>query len=383
MPWKEGTKVDERRRMMELWESGLYAKVELAGMFGVSRPTLDLWIGRYEEEGASGLIDRAPMARHCPHRTDEKIVRRIVKAKEAKPRWGPKKLMSWLGKKYPRTEWPAASTAGEILDRHGLVETRRKRRARIVLRRPEQIDPSESGEMMSADHKGQFRLGNGELCYPLTINDPVSRYSYAITALDSTSIAEAQPVFERVFGEYGIPQWMKTDNGGPFCSSLALGGLSRLTVWWIKLGIHPMRIHRGCPWENGAHERGHRTLKAETTRPPAGTRREQQRWFDRFRHEYNHERPHEALGGRAPITALKPCPRPFPSRTPVVEYPGHFEVRSVRSDGRIKFRGGYLFVADALVGERVGLEETDDGIWSVSFSFMELARYDARTGRLF
>jgi transposase InsO family protein len=380
MPWKEATKVDERRRMVILASSGLYQKVELAEMFDVSRPTVDLWIDRYREFGEEGLMNRPSTPVRFPHRKSDEVRQRVIDEKKMHDDWGPKKIIDYLRREEPDVRWPSPSTAGDFLDAEGLVRKRRKRRSNPGERKANQIEPTESGEMMTADHKGQFRLGDRSLCYPLTINDPVSRYSYAIDGLDSTSAANAQPVFERVFREHGLPHWIKTDNGCPFCSN-AIGGLSKLSVWWIKLGITHVRTHPGCPWQNGAHERMHRTLKASTTRPPGEDMAGQQRLFDEFQHEYNTVRPHESLNGRPPITALKPCSRPYPESIPPVEYPGHFEVRSVRTDGRIKWRGQFHFISEVLVGERVGLEEIDDGICSLSFSSVELTRYDERTGR--
>lgn len=380
MPWKEATMVDERRRLVILAGSGMYQKKELAEMFGVSRPTVDLWIDRYGEFGEAGLLNRAPIPKSFPHRKPEELRHRIIEEKKAHGDWGPKKIIDYLRREEPETSWPASSTAGNVLEAEGLVRKRRKRRKNAGERRASEIEPNESGEMMTADHKGQFRMGDRTLCYPLTISDPVSRFSYAIAALGSTSSADAQPVFERVFREHGLPRWIKTDNGCPFCSN-AIAGLSQLSVWWIKLGITHVRTHPGCPWQNGAHERMHRTLKASTTRPPGSDMATQQKLFDAFQHDYNEIRPHESLNGKAPISALKQCSRPYPKRVPPVEYPGHYEVRSVRTDGRIKWRGEFHFISEVLVGEKVGLVEIDDGVWSLSFSFVELARYDERTTR--
>jgi len=381
MPWKEATKLSERLEMVKLYNSGLYAVTELAEMFHVSRPTVYEWTGRYAEQGEQGLVDRPPIAKSCPHRTDAAIAERIVAAKQLKPHWGPNKLLDWLRLEDAETIWPASSTAGEILNQRGLVQKRRKRRRTQDRAELPYLESLESGRMMTGDHKGEFRLGNGRYCYPLTICDPVSRFVYAIDAVDSTSIERAQPVFRRVFKEYGLPQWILSDRGGPFCCNRALRGLTRLSVWWIKLGITPVRIHPGCPWENGRHERMHKTLKAEATRPPSPNERNQQMRFDVFRTEFNEERPHESLGGKTPRSALKPCPRPYPRRTPQLEYPGHFEVRRVRSGGCIKWRGDLLFVSEALIGETVGLDEISDGVWSLHFGIIELARWSAATRR--
>jgi transposase InsO family protein len=382
MPFRETTKMSEREEMVEKYESGLYTVSELAKQYGVSRPTVYLWIGR--SEAAEALVDRPPIAKSCPHATDEAVVEKLLKAKHAKPQWGPAKQRARLMKAYPNEVWPAVSTIGEIYDAHGLVKKRRKRRSRVPIRRVEQVQPTGPGEMMSCDHKGWFRLSNGRYCYPLTINEPFSRYIYAIDALSSTSLEEAKPVFIRVFREYGIPSAMLSDNGGPFCCSRALGGLTRLSVSWIKQGILPTRIRKGCPWENGIHERMHKTLKAETARPPQENQRQQQKRFDEFRREFNHERPHEAHGGQAPASLFARCPREYSEARAKadVEYPGHFEPRRVGNRGEIKWKGQVLFVSESLVGEQVGLEETDDGVWTLHFADVELGRYDARTRSL-
>lgn len=378
MPWKEATKVSERLGLIRKWKSGLYTITELAEEFGVSRPTVYECVSRYEELGEAGLEDRRPIPKTCPHRTNAAIAARIVQAKREHPHWGPAKLIDLLRLVEPETCWPSASTAGEILAKEGLVRRRRKRRSGVA-RYARRLEASESGEMMTADHKGQFRLGNGSYCFPVTINDPVSRYIYAVTGTRSTSYEQAKPVFQKVFREHGVPEFMGSDNGPPFSCSQALGGLSAMSVWWIKLGITPVRIHPRSPWENGIHERMHRTLKAETTRPPAANHDEQQVRFDEFRKEFDHLRPHESLGGRRPADLLRPCRRPYPEQLPDIEYPAHYETRSVRDRGRIKWQGELLFVSEALTGERVGLVEIDEGVWSLYFGMIELGRYDERT----
>jgi putative transposase len=375
MPWKEGTRVTERSAMVAKWKSGLYGISELAREFGVSRPTVYLWISR----GEGDLVDRAPLAQSCPHRTDPRIVARIVEAKRAHPRWGPRKLIWLLRNEEPAEAWPAASTAGAILETHGLVKKRLRRRARPGRYWRGPLEADESGEMMTIDHKGHFRLGNGRYCYPLTIADPVSRYIYAIAGSYAASFQTAKPAMEAVFRKYGLPRRIGSDNGGPFCCSRALAGLSRLSVWWIRLGVTPLRIHPGCPWENGIHERMHQTLKGETTRPPAASMAPQQERFDTFREEFNFLRPHEGLDGATPTDRLKPCARAFPRRLPSLEYPAHVETRRVKHTGEIKFQAKRLFLSEALAGEWVGLEEIGDGVWAIQFAHLELARYDERT----
>lgn len=381
MPWKETTKMVQRGELIEKWRSRTYGVSELAEWFGVSRPTVYQWIARYEESGPEGLVDRPSIPKSCPHRTTDEIAEAIIAAKRAGSDWGPQKLIDYLRREKPNVAWPAPSTAGRILESEGLVKKRRKRRG-LSLHHVCRLSASESGEMMTTDHKGEFRLGNRQYCYPLTIADPVSRFVYRLDALDSRSIERARPGFEKVFREYGIPWFVGSDNGGPFCCSRALGGLTRLAVWWIRMGITPVRIHPGCPWENGIHERMHKTLKAETTRPPAETMAGQQKRFDEFRDVFNHVRPHEALDGRSPATELRACARPYPERLLPIEYPGHFEVRRVRPAGQIKWQGGLLFISQALAGEWIGLQEIDDGVWSIYFAAVELGRYDEKTNSI-
>lgn len=381
MPWKEATKMSERRELITKWASGLYKVTELAEEFGVSRPTVYEWIRRYKEGGQPALSDRRSVPSSCPHRTPEVIAKEIVEAKRQHPFWGPAKLINLLRLDRPGIAWPSASTAGAILDREGLVAHRPYRRRGVVLNAGA-LKATESGEMMTADHKGQFRLGNKRYTFPVTINDPVSRFIYSIEAKTSTSYREARPAFERVFRQYGVPYFMGSDNGGPFSCSQALAGLSLLSVWWIKLGITPVRIHPGCPWENGVHERMHKTLKAETARPPAKNEREQQKRFDSFRIEFNTVRPHDGIGGRRPIELLKNCRRPYPRRLVEHDYAGHFETRPVRPTGEIRWKGGFVFLSQTLAGERVGMTELADGVWALYFHHIELGRYDERTRRI-
>jgi putative transposase len=381
MPWKEATKMSERRELIAKWSTGLYKVVELAEEFGVSRPTVYEWIRRYDEGGDSALSDRRSVPGSCPHRTADGIAKRIVAAKRKHPFWGPAKLIKLLSREHPEMTWPSASTAGAILDREGLVIHQPHRRRGVVLNAGA-LSATESGEMMTADHKGQFRLGNTHYVFPVTINDPVSRYIYAVTGKKSTAYLEARPVFEHVFREYGVPLFLGSDNGGPFSCSQALAGLSQLSVWWIMLGITPVRIHPGCPWENGIHERMHKTLKAETARPPAENEREQQKRFDSFRTEFNTVRPHDGIGGARPIELLKKCPRPYPRRLLQHDYPGHYEKRSVRPTGEIRWKGGFVFLSQTLASQRVGMVEIADGVWAVYFCHIELGRYDERTGRI-
>lgn len=378
MPFKEVSRVEQRKLMIRKHLTGMYTKSELAREFGVTRAVIYKWIKRYEEAGEEGLIDQLPVPRTFPHRTDPEIAARVIEEKKKHPDWGPGILIPYLRQTESSVRWPAVSTAGSILKGAGLVKARRRPKT-IPTWSIDSLEIDVARECMTADHKGQFLLKNGRYCYPLTLANPHSRYLYAVDSLSSTSYLEARPVFERVFEEHGLPRWILTDNGGPFCCTSALRGLTRLSAWWIKIGIQPVRIKPGSPWQNGIHERMHRTLKKATTRPPGQTHRDQQTKFDEFLTEYNHLRPHTALGKKPPSTAYRPFERNYEGSPDTVEYPGHYETRMVRSKGSIRWKGQELFLSESLSGERVGLVEIDDGIWAILFAEVELARFNERT----
>jgi hypothetical protein len=235
----------------------------------------------------------------------------------------------------------------------------------------------EPNSIWTADFKGQFRTRDGRYCYPLTIVDGYSRYLLACQGLRSTAIALAKPVFHRLFEQYGLPRIIRTDNGVPFATT-TLGRLSTLSVWWIRLGIFPELIEPAHPEQNGRHERMHKTLKAETTRPPRGNLSAQQVRFNEFRREYNDDRPHEGLGLETPASRYEPSPRPMPSKLPQIEYPKHFEVRLVSKNCGIRWKSQRVLVTHTLAGEYVGLEEVGDGVWDVFFGPVRLGRLDER-----
>lgn len=376
MAWSETNPMKERVLFIDDLESGLYTMTEACRRYGISRPTGYKWAERYVAEGVEGLKDRSRAPKSCPHRIEDHVVEALLEARREHPRWGPRKLLGHLMRRHRDWEWPAPSTVGDILKREGLVEARGRRRRRQHPGRRD-LEAQSPNDLWSMDFKGEFRTGDRRYCYPLTAADRCSRYLLACQGLWSTSYEEAQPVLEGVFREYGLPGGIVTDNGSPFSSS-AIGGLSRLSVWWIKLGIEPVLIEPGHPEQNGAHERMHRTLKEETARPPAGDLASQQERFEAFREHYNEERPHEALGQCPPGEVYEPSPRVYPERVDEIEYPGHFEVRRVRPQGQIKWQGELLFVSKVLVGERLGLEETEEGIWSLYFGPRLLARFDER-----
>lgn len=380
MPWKETTPEKERLCFVRDQARGLFSKAALCAHYGISRPTGDRWLRRYAAEGLAGLADRSRAPQHCPHRVAPNVAKRVVALRERHPTWGPCKLRAYLDLHHPDVAWPAPSTIGVLLKRQGLVRPRRRRPRPGHPGRP-QTPMAEPNGVWTADFKGQFKTGDGVYCYPLTVVDGYSRYLLGCQALLSTEHALVQPVFERLFREYGLPQVIRTDNGVPFATQ-AICRLSRLHVWWIKLGIRPELIQPAHPEQNGRHERLHRTLKAETTRPVAATARAQQRRFNQFRRGYNQERPHAALGHTPPASLYVPSPRPYPRRVPDVTYPVHFELRRVSRNGGIKFGSRWLNVSHVLAEEYVGLEEVDDGVWAVYFGPLLLGRFNQQDLKL-
>jgi transposase InsO family protein len=374
MPWSETTKMRERMRFVLDAEEEFFTMTELCQRYGISRVTGHKWLKRFRAGGLAGLSDlsRAPL--HSPNRTAAAAVEALAQARSRHPSWGARKLIDWLLPRRPDLILPAPSTAGDILKRLGLIKPRRRRRhlSHWTGRLTEALSPN---QVWTADFKGQFRTGDGRYCYPLTVADSFSRYLLACRSQLSVESTPTRKNFQRLFGEYGLPQVIRTDNGTPFAAPTAIRRLSRLSVWWIRLGIRPELIKPSHPEQNGRHERMHRTLKAETTRPPARDGRAQQRLFDSFRCEFNDERPHETLQGRTPSQLYSASPRPLPDRLPQPEYPGHFEVRKVSRNGGIRWKKGWVNISHSLLEEYVGLEEVDDGVWSLYFGPMPLGRF--------
>ena len=378
MPWKETSAMDQRIQLIADWLSGDYRKSELCQIYGISRPTADKWIQRYDEHGPAGLqeLERAPH-RH-PNQTAEELRALIVQTKLRRQKWGPKKVLDWLRDRRPELKWPADSTAGEILKRAGLVQGRRRRRRVTPYSEPfgECAAPNQS---WSADFKGDFLLRNGRRCYPLTISDNFSRYLLLCRALPRPRYEEVQPWFEWVFRESGLPEVIRTDNGAPF-ASLALGGLSQLSKWWIRLGIKPERIQPGKPAQNGRHERMHKTLKEAV--PPQSDLHEQQRHYDPFQEEYNWERSHESLDRKTPGSVHCASPRSYPAKLPEVQYEPGVTVRHVRRRGEIKWQGQLIYLTHVLANEPVGLKLIDEDKWEVRYSFHLLGILEAKNKRL-
>lgn len=376
MSWSRGT-VDERRRMIALWESGR-TPTELSRQFGVSRQTIYTFIWRWREEGEAGLEDRSRRPHSSPRKTQPSIEQALVRLKDQHPDYGPDKLVTLLADEDIRL---AAPTARDILRRHGRVEARRGRTPRWSPRGEPIVAVPGPGHTMTTDYKGQFRLGNRKYCYPLTIADPASRFVFAVEAMTINSGTLAKAVFERVFREWGLPDQIVSDNGAPFCVSQSIGGISELGRWWMRLGIQHVRTQPGRPQQNGIHERMHRTLKHAATRPVEQTMEAQQKRFDTFLAEFNHVRPHQSLGQKRPASVVQRYRREFPECLPKIEYPASFTVRRVRSNGYIKWRSEQVFVGEVLSGEPVGLVQLDDETWQLYFGNRHLANWSDRKCR--
>ena len=363
--------VDIREEMALLALDERYTVSEVAQRYGVSRPTVRLWRDRYREAGRAGLADHSHAPRSCPHRTSEQIEQLIVDERE-RYGWGSKKIL--LQDAYPELELPGRSAVDALLRKRGLVRPGPRRRRPTVSPFQRRYMATEPGELMTIDHKGQFRMGNGRYCYPLTIVDNVSRYLLACAALRSTRLVEAWPVITRVFREHGLPTAMQSDNGPPFGSPN--GGLSTMSVRLMMLGVRPVFGRPAHPQDNGRHERMHWDLKAETTRPPASNLTSQQKCFDAFLARYNHERPHEGIGMQRPARVFKPSVRPYPRFVHRPEYPGHFELRKVNPCGMIKLHGHQVFIAHTLAGHIVALEPTDEQLYTVHFYDFVIGKVD-------
>lgn len=347
---------------------------EAAKRQGVARSCAYKWVQRVEEAGGfRGLEEQSRRPEHSPNRTPQECVDRLLELKRKHPDYGPAKLVELL--KRQGVQSPAVSTAGTILARHGLVDTRGPRRPSVGRIEHSPYEIAGAGDSQTTDYKGQFRMGNGELCYPLTVCDPFSRFVLGIVAMPSTHMAAAKAAYERLFREYGVPRQMISDNGTPFCSASSLGGLTQLSRWWIELGITPIRIAPGRPDQNGIHERMHRTLKAWIVRHQRKDLRSYQRSFDAFRAEFNHVRPHQALGQKTPDSVFRPY-RAFPKHT-AIEYDSMMTVRRVNANGEIKWRGQLIFTSEVLIGANVGLTQVGERVWAIHFGAVRLGFLDS------
>jgi transposase InsO family protein len=343
---------------------------------GISEKTGHKWLRRFEGGGPAALGDRSHAPQRPAHQVAPDQAAAIRQLREANPTWGARKLREVLAREHPTDTWPAPSTITLLLRRAGVVLRRRRSvRERTAWAQPALTTPHAPNDVWTADFKGEFRLGTGAYCYPLTIADLHSRYVLAVTGLAGTAVEPTINAFRDCFAEFGLPRVIRTDNGVPFGIPSALGGLSPLGVWWIRLGIRPERIQKGVPQQNGAHERMHRTLKGEATRPPSASFPAQQTRFDRWRRTYNERRPHEALAQQPPAGHYTSSSRALPARLPVLEYPPTADLRRVASSGVISWRTHRIFLSEVLQGEYVGLTETANDELLITFGPLVLGTY--------
>jgi transposase InsO family protein len=373
MPWKECSAVEERLRFIARRLEG-ESMTDLCREFGISRKTGYKIFDRYKDHGLEALSDRSRRPVRYANQLPSQLETAIVQAKRDKPHWGARKIRELLVRRLPaNVRVPAKSTIHAVLDRNGLVNRQPSRRNRAT------GTPLSAGttpnDLWCADFKGEFRMGNGRYCYPLTVTDHASRFLLLCEALESTREDLAATAFERLFKERGLPKAIRSDNGVPFASPNALFNLSKLAVWWLRLGIAIERIKPGHPQQNGRHERMHLTLKKEATRPPGANSLQQQARFDRFVEEFNAERPHEAIAMRCPAEVYTPSPRPY-AGLPDLAYPFHDRDILVTACGRICMHRKKINISGVLAGQRLGIKEVDDGIWLVTFIDYDLGYID-------
>ena len=363
MPWRETSPMKQRLEFIREYETELFTMTDLAAQYGISRKTAYKWLERYHADGAPGLFDHSRRPRQNPNATDPELVEALLAVRRRHPRWGPKKLLAVARRGEPDLSWPARATVAALLKRHGLSAPPRRAQRVPQAHRPSLAPATEPNDVWTTDFKGEFLTGDGAYCYPLTLRDGFSRFVLRCDGLLGRTSEATRRRFERAFAKYGLPDRIRSDNGGPFASP-GLAGLSALSVWWLRLGIHRERIAPGHPEQNGSHEQFHRVLKAETARPPAPNCTAQQQRFRRFVREYNQERPHEALRDQPPASCYTSSRRALPTRLPPLEYAGHTEKRLVSSNGCVSWDGAPLFVATPLAGQYIAFEEIDDDIWT-------------------
>lgn len=372
MPWKEELPMDQKTQFVSEYLRDSLSFTELCQRYHISRKTGYKWIARYEAQGPAGLVDRSRRPHSSPDQTPERLRLVIIEARHRHPSWGAKKLLKLLRRKDPQQPWPSRWTVCEILRREGLVRHKTQRRKTGHPGKPTTIVTAPN-ELWCVDFKGQFKTRDGRYCYPLTVTDRYSRYLLGCQGLLSTNTAGAKEVFLHLFKKYGLPAAIRSDNGVPFAST-ALARLSELSVWWIRLGIRPELIQPGKPQQNGQHERMHRTLKAETTRPPAANLQKQQGLFNGFIREYNEVRPHEGIRLETPASMYESSRRVMPKVIPPLVYPAHFETRLVSKNSGIRWNSQWVAVSQTCAGLHVGLEEVDHGMWDVYLGPVKLGR---------
>jgi transposase InsO family protein/transposase-like protein len=380
MPWKETHTMDLKIQMITDWLTKNYYPTELARVYGVSRKTVYKWINRYQQDPETGLKDRSRAPHTRPNAVPDRVKQIIIETKLTYPHLGPKKVMTYLRRQFPDQNWPANSTAGNILKQAGLVRPKR-RKARVAPNALPFASCDAPNSVWSADYKGDFKLGNRNRCYPLTVSDNYSRYLLACQALPNTGYVHARAVFERLFYQYGLPAAIRIDNGAPFAST-AFGGLSCLSAWWVRLGIRPERIEKGKPNQNGRHERMHRSLKDGAINPACYSFNAQQKVFDRYLSEYNDIRSHESLDHKVPADVYRPSNRLMPSEPASIEYDSPFEVRKVRHNGEIKWQGRLIYLSQVLAKQPIGFKQISQNRWGIYYSFYLLGFWNQRKQKL-
>lgn len=376
MPWKDVKPMDEKVLFIAdyLRKVGNFSR--LCESYGISRKTGYKWVERYQQAGADGLAEQSRKPRSTALATPYAVQQAILELRDQRDPPGPKKIQALLAQHFDTDAIPSKTTIYNILKRTGKIEPQRRSR-RIKPSHCHLKSASQTNELWSADYKGQFKTQDGRWCYPLTVMDHASRYLLGCQGLGGTRFDETRHVFERLFREFGLPERIRTDNGVPFVS-LGVGNLSRLSIWWIRLGIRPERIEPGQPQQNGRHERMHRTLKRSLGLPSATNLKAQQIELDSFRCNYNDHRPHEGLAQRSPSTCYQASVRSYPKRLPEIEYPGYFHSSRVSQNGLIYWRGLRIYIGYLLAGEWVGVEAVGDGLWDVYFGPVRLGYVNER-----
>ena len=380
MPWKVTNQMDLKVQFINDWNTGRFSMISLSQKYGISRPTSYKWLSRYNDLGIEGLKEQSRAPKNCPHRTSKEIIHLVIQEKLKNRKRGPRKVRARLMRLHPEIKFPAISTLAYWLKKEGLVENRKER-----LRVPPYTQPFSDcrapNDVWSLDYKGQFYLQNKRVCYPITVSDNFSRFLLGCDALAGPRYLPTRQCLEAIFREYGLPQAIRFDNGTPFASK-GIGGLSRLMIWFILLGITPERIGKGRPYENGRHERMHRTLKKDALDPIARNFKEQQKAFDVFRHDYNDIRPHEALNDQTPSDYYKKSNRPYVAHPHPPEYDHDYLIRHVRQNGEIKLKSQMVYIAESLAGYPVGLKQVADDHWQIQFSFYRLGTLDLRKNKI-
>ena len=375
MAWRETCRMDQRGRFLLEWRSGTVSKTALCQLFGISRQTGYKWAKRFAKSLKwTAIEERSRRPRTSPNETPKKLVRLILSQRRQFPTWGPVPILKRLQTHWPQHDWPSASTIGAVLKRNGMVPDRRRRHRVAAGTRPF-ATCREPNDLWCIDFKGHFPMGDGRLCYPLTVSDSASRFLLACVGFHQPTLDNVRPVLEELFKKFGLPKAIRSDNGEPFASVSAAAGLSQLAVWWTRLGISVERIDPGKPQQNSRHERMHLTLKIDTCSPPRRSLGWQQRAFDRFRRIYNEERPHQALELATPASLYTPSTRRLPDTIPPLHYP-FSDVHRVRRDGTIRWRNRKLFISSTLAGELVGLNTLDSRYVQVAFANILLGILD-------